>query len=201
MSWGTLGLVNNMWYHWVPAEAPLIQRNSGTTDEKHFSTTDCLRLVSVPHIQARLSYPMSAVSVFAIILLHHSDGGRVCWSFMNLQLNYFRLFYDSFKKKIKKTCIEGTPMMCVCREGNLLSLQCSSNWHVLYLGPRVLLSLLLWFCNTMIIACHVGHISGERMIGVFSLSCALCSSPLKYILHEIIMIRSVRGDSRGMTFD
>lgn len=96
---------------------------------------------------------------------------------------------------------KGTPMMCFCGKGNLLSLQCSANNHLLYIFPRVLLRLHLWFCNAMIAACHVGHASGKRMIGSFVLTPAMCSSPLKYILHGIIMIWSVRGDGWGMTLD
>lgn len=99
------------------------------------------------------------------------------------------------------TCITGTPMVSFCSKGNLLSLQRSANTYVLYLCPNMLLRLVLWFHNAMIIARHVGHFTGERMIGSFVLTCALSSSPLKYILHKIIMIWSVGGDGWGVTLN
>lgn len=44
------GLVNNMWYHSVPAEAPVFQRNAAREKKQSF-TADCLRPVFVaPHL-------------------------------------------------------------------------------------------------------------------------------------------------------
>lgn len=136
-----------------------------------------------------------AVSCFcALILLHHSE----------LDIVYLLIIYELASGSpliVLYAAVRELPWCAFCSIGNLPSLQCSADSYLLCLCPGVLLRLLLWFCNAMIIACHVGHFTGERVIGSLVLTRATSSSPLKYILHGIIMIWSVRGDGWGMTLD
>ena len=69
MSCGATGLVNNMWYRSVPAEAPLFSKKSRNNEWVTLlhSTADCFRPVSVLHIWERLSYSIG----HQLSLCHH----------------------------------------------------------------------------------------------------------------------------------
>lgn len=76
MSCGVKGLVNNMWYHSVPAEAPVFQRNTGTMNEK---TLLHIRLLQTgfcaPHSREAVILWASTLDcqLFLCRYLHHSE--------------------------------------------------------------------------------------------------------------------------------
>lgn len=74
MSCGAKGLVNNMWYHSIPAEAPVFQRNTGTMNEKTLLHSRLLHTgFCAPHLSHFISSSTLDCQLFLCCYLHHSE--------------------------------------------------------------------------------------------------------------------------------
>lgn len=161
--WDILGCnmsINNMWYWRIPAEAPIFHRNG----------IEWITFLHSRLLQTGLCGP----HLREVVILENSTLDSAVSSFLGLiapMWSGHQLWIDKWSTSdcylCISCCIKGTPVICVF--GNILSLQCSADSYLLCLCPRMLLRLLLWFSNTLITACHVCRITGERMIGSFVL--------------------------------